>query len=131
MAREDKTVKKDFVKDQVRDRARRQARDLVDGLTQRARQDVDHRLRTMDRERFDQDEQVEPFCGTRLDSLDGLEEGVLLLFNGLHEEVRAAMREGDLRRSRELLGRMLALPLDTMPRLKGIVIMLQSDLERP
>jgi hypothetical protein len=130
MARDDKSAKKDFIKDQVRDRAKRQARDLVEGLTQRARQDVDHRLRTIDRERFDQDDTLEPFCGTRLESLDGLEEGVLLLFNSLHEEVKVAMDRGEMLRARELLGRMLALPLETLPRLRGVVLLLQAELEK-
>jgi hypothetical protein len=130
MARDDKTGKKDFVRDQVRERARRQARDLVEGLTQRARQDVDHRLRTLDKDRFDDEEGPDPLCGTQADSPSGLEEGVLLLFNRLHEQVKDAVLQGDLRQARELLGRMLALPLDSLPRLRSVIVALQEDLEK-
>lgn len=124
-----KEKKKDFVKEQVRDRARRQARDIVDGLTSRARNDVEHRLRMVDGERFQPDPADRHVCGTKLESVEGLEEGLFTLFFTREAQIRDAIAAGDLDSARNFAADLLLLPLENFPNLRDTLLELQSRLK--
>lgn len=121
--------KKNLVKDRMRRQAQQSAKDLVSGLTRRARQDVHERLRQLDRDRFLGDEMLwSPPCGTRLDTPKGLEKGVVALFARWSTQARRASARGDKARSMALVNRLTALPLDTLPQLRRRLAMLVEEL---
>ncbi|MFH1531225.1 MAG: hypothetical protein ABIK09_10915 [Pseudomonadota bacterium] len=111
--------KKDLVRERVRRQAQQSAKDLVAGLTRKARQDVNERLKQLDRDRFiGEDMAWSPPCGTRLDSADGLEKGVVTLFSRWSTQARMASAQGDRARALALAIRLSSLPLDTLPQLR-------------
>jgi len=115
----DRGDKKDMVRDRVKQQARESARDLVNVLTRKARQDVSERLKQLDRDRFLHDDvEWTPPCGTRLDTADGLEKGVVTLFSHWSAQARLALARGDRARARDLAVRLSGLPLDTLPQLR-------------
>ncbi len=125
----DHDTKKNLVKDRVKRQARQSAKDLVAGLTRKARQDVDERLKQLDRDRFLGEEMAwSPPCGTRLDTADGLEKGVVTLFSRWSTQARMASARGDKARARILLTRLSNLPLGTLPQLRRRLAKLTEEL---
>ncbi len=125
----DHDTKKNLVKDRVKRQARQSAKDLVAGLTRKARQDVDERLKQLDRDRFLGEEMAwSPPCGTRLDTADGLEKGVVTLFSRWSTQARMASARGDKARARTLLTRLSSLPLGTLPQLRRRLAKLVEEL---
>ena len=121
--------KKDLVKERMRRQAQQSAKDLVSGLTRKARQDVYERLKQLDRDRFLGDEMLwSPPCGTRLDTAEGLEKGVVALFSRWSTQARRAAARGDKALSVALVSRLTALPLDTLPQLRRRLAMLVEEL---
>jgi len=115
----DQNDKKDLVRDRVRRQAQQSAKDLINGLTRRARQDVNERLKQLGRHQSVQDEVIwSPPCGTRLDSAKGLEKGVVTLFSRWSSQAQAAANRGDLAQARDLANRLAALPLTNLPQLR-------------
>lgn len=125
----DQDNKKDLVRERVRRQARQSAKDLVAGLTRKARQDVDERLKQLDRDRYLGEEMAwSPPCGTRLDSADGLEKGVVTLFSKWSTQARMASARGDRARAKALINRLSSLPLGTLPQLRRRLSKLLEDL---
>jgi len=125
----DRDDKKDLVRERVRRQAVQSAKDLVAGLTRKARQDVDERLKQLDRDRFlGEDMLWSPPCGTRLDSADGLEKGVVTLFSRWSTQARLASARGDKTRARALAVRLSSLPLGTLPQLRRRLAKLLEEL---
>jgi len=121
--------KKDLVKERVRRQAQESAKDLIAGLTRKARQDVDERLKQLDRDRFLAEEMAwSPPCGTRLDTPEGLEKGVLALFSRWSAQARMAAARGDEARAAAILNRLSSLPLGTLPQLRRRLSKLLHDL---
>ena len=125
----DQDNKKDLVRERVRRQARQSAKDLVAGLTRKARQEVDERLKQLDRDRYLGEEMAwSPPCGTRLDSADGLEKGVVTLFSKWSTQARMASARGDRARAKALINRLSSLPLGTLPQLRRRLSKLLEDL---
>lgn len=130
MKDENNTGKKDLVREQVKRRAQEAAKDLVRFLSHKARQDVDGRLKYLDKDRFaDDDLEHGPVCGTRLQSSDGLERGLYNLFARYSADAKAAIIAEEFAKARELLGGMMAMPLDALPQLRNKVISLYRKVE--
>ena len=121
----DHDEKKNLVRERVRRQARQSAKDLVAGLTRKARQDVYERLKQLDRNRFlGEDMAWSPPCGTRLDNADGLEKGVVTLFSRWSTQARMAAARGDKVRARCLS----SLPLETLPQLRQRLAKLLEEM---
>ena len=121
--------KKNLVRDRVRRQAQQSAKELVSGLTRKARQDVAERLKHLDRDRFLGEEIVwTPPCGTRLDSAEGLEKGVVTLFSRWSTQARLAAARGDTARTRAIVSRLSNLPLDTLPQLRRRLAKLLEEI---
>ena len=125
------SAKRDIVRERVREQAQESARDLVRFLTQRARQDVDERLKHLDRDRFlTEDGAYVPPQDTAMESAEGLEKGLILLYTRLHAQIRHALDSGNEARARDLAARLASLPLDAIPQLREKVQELLTGLAR-